>query len=45
MAHYNRKDYDKGREYLERAFAIHYGEPALLELDENLRKKMKWRYF
>lgn len=41
MAHYNRKDYDKGREYLDRAFAIYYGEPALLELDENLRKKMK----
>ena len=36
-----RKDYDKGREYLDRAFDIHYGEPALLELDENLRKKMK----
>lgn len=40
-AHYNRKDYKEGMDYLSRAFDIYYGEPPLLELKENLEKKIK----
>lgn len=41
MAHYNRKDYEEGMEYLEKAFSIYDGEIALLELKDKLRKKLK----
>ena len=40
-AHYNRKNYKESMDYLSKAFDIYYGEPPLLELKENLEKKLK----